>query len=328
MEETKTIYFWTTGEKFDIGDIDRIYDEMKYNYYSSSNLANGLAESDYGAITNMDFDKAKEFAKRKVQNLDKNNSFCYLIEQEITLSVEMWKDIIDENGVINITKLGTDKYPEFKEPTYSILIKDGKQNDLFEEDTIHIKPQEELDPTVLNLVISNFSEKSKQLLGYLYSFANKTGMFDERFSKDYSKLNKAIRQNNQNKATKIQVLDKLGKSMEYVIPLKILCYIISDAMLILGRKKEISDKIQKEIEVEKEQMIKSVRNYAKEKGLDIEDIFDKEGNLKPRSETIDNPNFSINKDIDRALEKTGRNSLMLPIGEEVKQEKEEMNQIR
>ena len=35
-------------------------------------------------------------------------------------------------------------------------------------------------------------------------------------------------------------------------------------------------------------MIKSVKDYAKKNGLDIEGIFDENGKLKPRAETVDN----------------------------------------
>ena len=303
MEEnkvTKIVYFWSTGEKFENNDIDRIYDEMNYNYYSPSNLANGLTEEDYGAFTDKTFDEAKEIAKGKVINFDKFYSFCYLIKQYISLSKDEWGKITDENGIVNLTKLGTDKFPEFTEPTYSIAKnnndKEALEHNIFEENTIHINPQKLVDPTVLDLVTSDNNQRFR-LLNNLYSFADKTGIFSEKYSKDLSKLNKYIREENQSKTSKIQTLDKLGKTMQNAIPLKVLCYMISDAILLMGKKKEYSQEQISDFENEKEQMIKSIRDYAKKNEIDVEDIFDTDGKLKPRSETIDNANFNINKNI-------------------------------
>lgn len=286
---TKTVYFWSTGFQFKEDDVDRIYDEMKYNYYFPSNLTNGLTEEDYGAFCNFTLDEAKEFAKNKVKNLDKDNSFCFFIKQEFSLSEEEWNLIADKNGIINLTKFGVDKFPEFIEPTYSIV--KNNENE-FEENTIHIKTEEQIEPVIFNLVTSDNNQQFR-LLNKLYSFADKVGLFDKIYSQDLLKLNGTIRAKNQSQAKKVQTLDKLGKAMQSAIPLKVLCYMISDIILILGNRKEYSEKELSEIKKEKEQIIKSVKDYAKKSQIDIEDIFDKEGKLKPREETIDNPEFNI-----------------------------------
>lgn len=293
MEEnqvTKIVYFWSSGEKFQNDDIDRIYDEMNYNYYSPSNLANGLTEEDYGAFTDKSFDEAKEIAKGKVINLDKAYSFCYLVKQDISLPEDEWKKITNEKGIVNLTKLGMNKFPEFTEPAYSIAKnyndREALEHNIFEENTIHINPQKLVNPTVLDLVTSDNNQRFR-LLNNLYLFADKTGIFSEKYSKDLSKLNKYIREENQLKTSKIQTLDKLGKTLQSAIPLKVLCYMISDAILLLGKKKEYSQEQISDFEKEKEQMIKSIRDYAKKNEIDVEDIFDKDGKLKPRSETIE-----------------------------------------
>ena len=99
---TKKIYFWVTWDKFDEDNINRIYDEMKYNFYLPSDLANGLSEHDYGAITNIELDEAKQFARNKLNKLDINNPFCYLIEKEYSYSKEEWDLITDNNRNINL----------------------------------------------------------------------------------------------------------------------------------------------------------------------------------------------------------------------------------
>lgn len=301
MEENKVkkrIYFWVTGERFDKENISRIYNEMKYNFYLPSDLANGLSESDYGAVTNIDLEKAKEFARKKVKDLKLSNSFCYLVEKEYSFTEEQWKALTDSEGNINLSKLGMNEFPEFEEPSYSIS--KIKNNENLEENTIHIEPQEEIDSAVLNLVTSEYN-KGFRLLNNLYDFSEKSDLFSN--CKDLEKLNKSIQQKNQNNLTNIQKLDKLGKSLESMIPLKILCYMISDAKLLLGNKKEYStdeiernkkenEKKKEEFKSEKDRMIKEIKDYSRKVGINIENIFSQDGTLLDRKFTIDNPEFT------------------------------------
>lgn len=298
----KKVYFWVTGEKFDEDNVNRIYDEMKYNFYLPSDLANGLSEHDYGAITNINLEKAKEFAKNKIRNLDINNPYCYLIEKEYSFTADEWDMLTDNDGNINLAKLGMSEFPEFEEPTYSVS-KTGHSKEVnnatLEENTIHIKKQEQLNPTILDLVTSDYNTVFR-LLNNLYEFSEKSDLFLNL--KDLSKLNKAIQQRNQDNLTKVQKLDKLGKSLESIVPLKIICYMISDAKLLFGSKKEYSTKKieenkkdneqkQNNFNKEKEKMVKEIKDYSRKVGLNIEKIFDKEGNLLSRKVTIDNPEF-------------------------------------
>ena len=301
---SKKVYFWVTGEKFDEDNISRIYDEMKYNFYLPSDLANGLSEHDYGAITDTNLEKAKEFAKHKLRNLDINNPFCYLIEKEYSFTAEEWDMLIDNEGKINLSKLGMSEFPEFEEPTYSISRKGNNKDDnnknLEEENTIHIKSPETIKSAVLDLVTSDYNTGFR-LLNKLYDFSEETDIFTN--FKDLEKLNKSIQQKNQSNLTKVQKLDRLGKALESAIPLKIICYMISDAKLLFGNKKEYSTKDiennKKENEQrlkafnnEKEKMIKEIKDFSRKVGLNIENIFDKEGNLLDRKSTIDSPEFT------------------------------------
>ena len=302
-KESKKIYFWVAGEKFDEDNISRIYDEMKYNCYLPSDLANGLAENDYGAITNIKLEEAKEFARNKMRNLNINNPFCYLIEREYSFTENEWDMLIDNDGNINLSKLGMSEFPEFEEPTYSISRKwnnkDANNKNPEEENTIHIKSLETINSAVLDLVTSNYNTGFR-LLNKLYDFSEETDIFTD--SKDLERLNRAIQQKNQNNLTKVQKLDKLGKALEGIIPLKIVCYMISDAKLLFGSKKEYSagdieknkkenEQKLKEFSNEKEKMIKEVRDFSRKVGLNIENIFDRDGKLVDRKLTIDNPEF-------------------------------------
>lgn len=298
----KKIYFWVTGEKFDENNINRIYDEMKYNFYLPSDLANGLSELDYGAITNIDLDSAKGFARDKLINLTTNNPFCYLIEKDFSFTTDEWNLITDEEGKVNLSKLGMKNFPEFEEPTYSVSINGNRQdqnNKNIEENTIHIKPQDEINPEVYNLVISEYNTGFR-LLNNLYDFSEKSDLFLN--FKDLGKLNKAIQQKNQNNLTKVQKLDKIGRSLESIIPLKIICYMISDAKLLFGNRKEYSvkeieqnrkenERKENDFNKEKDSLIKEIKDFSKKVGINIESIFDKEGKLLDRKLTIDNPEF-------------------------------------
>ena len=294
----KKVFFWVTGEKFDENNnIDRIYDEMKYNFYLPSNLANGLAENDFGAITNISLEQMKDFAKNQVKNFINNNSFCYVIEKEFSFTEEEWNLFIEENGKINLSKFGIEKFPEYEEPTYSVK---KRENNEIEENAIHIKTQDEIEPILLNIVTSKYNEGFR-LLNNLYNFSEKSDLFLN--CKDLEKLNKSIQEKNQNNLTNVQKLDKLGKSLESMIPLKILCYMISDAKLLFGNRKEYSaDEIEnnrKENEEkenkfnnEKKQMINEIKDYSRKVGINIENIFSQDGKLLDRKLTIDNPEFA------------------------------------
>lgn len=300
---SKKVYFWVTGEKFDEGNISRIYDEMKYNFYLPSDLANGLAENDYGAITNIQLEEAKKFARNKMRNLNINNPFCYLIEKEYSFTADEWKILIENKGNINLSKLGMSEFPEFEEPTYSISRKgnnkDSNNKNQEEENTIHIKSPETINSAILDLVTSDYNTGFR-LLNKLYDFSEETDILAN--SKDLEKLNRVIQQKNQNNLTKVQKLDKLGKALEGIIPLKIICYMISDAKLLFGNKREYStgdiennkkehEQRVKNFNNEKEKIVKEIKDFSRKIGLNIENIFDKDGKLLDRKLTIDNTEF-------------------------------------
>jgi len=319
-EISKKIYFWVTGEKFEADNIDRIYNEMKYNFYLPSDLANGLSEHDYGAITNTDLHKTKEFAKNKLNSFEFNNSFCYVIEKEYSFTAEEWQLLIDKEGNVNLSKLGMNEFPEFQEPTYSIS-KDGSKE---EENTIHIKTPEEINSTVLDLVTSDYNTGFR-LLNKIYEFSENTNLFDNYT--DLEKLNKAIQQKNVNNLTKVQKLDKLGKSLESIIPLKIICYMISDTKLLLGNKKEYSTKdiennrkeYEKSLEdfnKEKAKLIREFRDFSRKVGINIENIFDQNGELLDRKFTIDNAKF-MEELTNMEIEEKGRNYIKNETQEDV-----------